>query len=120
MPCRLPLALVSLALLLAACSSDRPLGAICKGLCPKPDGPVSLMRSTADEATAPDEPSVSDAMASDELKDQIRGLMKTKVSKLPAGVPERALADLPLVEDARLRLLALSSGGPFGALAPAF
>lgn len=120
MLCRLPLALVSLALLLAACSSERPLGATCQGLCPEPDGPVSLMRTTTDQAAAPEQPSVSDAMADDELKEQIRDLMRKKVSTIPAGVPERALADLPLIEDARLQLLALSSGGPFGAFGAGF
>ncbi|MDH3659079.1 MAG: patatin-like phospholipase family protein [Alphaproteobacteria bacterium] len=121
MSCRLWLVLASLALPLAACSSsDRPLGAICQGICPKPDGPVTLMRNPVDQAEAETPPSISDVMASDQLKDQLRTLMRKKVDSLPAGIPERALADLPLAEDGRLRLLALSSGGPFGAFGAGF
>ena len=120
MSCRLPLALASLALLLAACSSERPLGAVCQGMCPKPEGPVNLMRSEEERQAEPAAQSVTGSMASDELKEQIRDLMRKKVSAVPAGVPERALADLPLIEDARLQLLALSSGGPFGAFGAGF
>ena len=115
------LASFCLALSLAACSSsDRPLGPVCKGLCPKPSGPVSLIRGTGDEPTEQQAPSPIDAMADDELKGQIQALMRLKADTVPAGVPERALADLPLIEEGRLRLLALSSGGPFGAFGAGF
>lgn len=59
-------------------------------------------------------------MADDELREQIQTLMRRKADTVPAGVPERALADLPLIEEGRLRLLALSSGGPFGAFGAGF
>ncbi|MEM9627506.1 MAG: patatin-like phospholipase family protein [Pseudomonadota bacterium] len=121
MPCRLWLASLCLALSLAACSSsDRPLGPVCKGLCPKPDGPVSLLRATGDQADEQEPPSAIDTMASDELREQIRALMRRKADAVPAGVPERALGELPLIEESRLRLLALSSGGPFGAFGAGF
>ncbi|MGI9420335.1 MAG: patatin-like phospholipase family protein [Geminicoccaceae bacterium] len=120
MSCRLWLAPFCLALSLAACSSDRPLGAVCKGLCPKPDGPVPLLRTADDDPAEQPAPSPIDTMASDQLRAQIRDLMRQKADTVPAGVPERALADLPLVEEGRLRLLALSSGGPFGAFGAGF
>ncbi len=120
MSCGLRLAPLCLALSLAACTSDRPMGAICKGLCPKPDGPVALMRSTDDQSSEQQAASPIDAMASDELEEQVRDLMRRKADTVPAGVPERALADLTFVEESRLRLLALSSGGPFGAFGAGF
>ena len=119
MPCRLWLAPVSLALMLAACTSERPEGAVCKGLCPDRKGPISLLPSAEEEA-AEEAPSVIGQMASDELKKQIQGLMRRKVEALPAGVPERALADFPFEDEGRLQLLALSSGGPFGAFGAGF
>ena len=120
MPRRLWLAPCCLALSLAACSPDRPAGAVCKGLCPKPDGPVPLLRTTDDEPSDQEQPSPIDAMAGDQLREQVRDLMRWKADEVPAGVPERALADLPLIEEGRLRLLALSSGGPFGAFGAGF
>lgn len=120
MSCRLRLVPLCLALSLAACSSDRPMGSVCEGLCPRPDGPVSLVRTTGDEPSDQEAPSPIDAMASDQLKKQIRDLMHLKADTVPAGVPERALADLPIIEEGRLRLLALSSGGPFGAFGAGF
>lgn len=96
------------------------MGPVCKGLCPQPDGPVSLIRTTVDEPTEQEAPSPIDAMASDEFRQQVRDLMRRKADSVPAGVPERALADLPFIEEGRLRLLALSSGGPFGAFGAGF
>jgi len=122
MSCRLWLAPVSLILLLAACSTDRPLGAVCKGICPKPDGPTALLPDN-DEVPAPtaaEAPSATEAMASEELQKQIQDLMRKKADTVPTGVPERALTDLPLAEEGRLQLLALSSGGPFGAFGAGF
>ncbi len=121
MSSRLWLALLCLALSLAACSSsDRPMGPVCKGLCPKPDGPLALLRATGDDPADQQAPSAIDAMASEQLREQIRALMRRKADAVPAGVPERALGDLPLIEESRLRLLALSSGGPFGAFGAGF
>lgn len=121
MSCRLWLAKISLSLLLVACTSDdRPLGSVCKGICPTSEGPVALMRMPAEETAASDTTSMSDAMASDELRAQIQDLMRAKAESVPTGVPERALGDLPLAEEGRVRLLALSSGGPFGAFGAGF
>ncbi len=120
MPRRSWLAPFCLALSLAACSSDRPTGAVCKGLCPRPDGPVPLLRATGDEPSDQQAPSPVDTMASDQLREQVRDLMRWRADEVPAGVPERALADLPVIEEGRLRLLALSSGGPFGAFGAGF
>ncbi len=120
MPCRLWLAPVSLALLLAACSSERPLGAVCKGICPRPDGPITLTPRPLEAPEPAEAPSITGSMAGDELKRQIQGLMVTKAEAVPAGVPERALSDLSFAEEGRLRLLALSSGGPYGAFGAGF
>ncbi|MGI9417873.1 MAG: hypothetical protein ACR2RA_08560, partial [Geminicoccaceae bacterium] len=96
------MAFFGLALLLAACSSDRPKGAICKGFCPRPDGPVTLGRAKGgDQAEAPESTATS-VMASEELGEQLRDLMLAKAETVPIGVPERALADLPDADDGRL------------------
>jgi predicted acylesterase/phospholipase RssA len=121
MLCRLWPAAICLVLTLGACSApERPFGAVCKGICPKTEGPIALMRGPADPAASTEAASPTDAMADTELREQIRALMRKKVEAVPAGIPERALADLPLIEDGRLRLLALSSGGPFGAFGAGF
>lgn len=122
MPCCLRPTAVYLALLLGACSSpERPLGPICKGACLETDGPIALIRGVADrEGSETGTPLPTDAMASKELRDQVKALMLKKIETVPTGIPERALADLPLIDDGRLRLLALSSGGPFGAFGAGF
>ncbi len=122
MPCSLRPTAVYLAVLLGACSApERPLGTICKGVCSEPEGPIALMRDLTDrEGPGAATPSLTDAMASEELREQVRALMLKKIETVPSGIPERALADLPLIEDGRLRLLALSSGGPFGAFGAGF
>ncbi len=118
MPSRLFPAAAGLVLLLTACASDdRPLGAVCQGVCSEPGGPVSLTRARDEAAAAP---SATERMADEALASQIRSLMRKKADALPGGAPERALADLPSAEDGRLRILALSSGGPFGAFGAGF
>ncbi len=120
MPCRLWLAPLSLVLLMTACSSDRPLGAVCKGICPETAGPTALApdvpKTTVDQTADP----VIAAMANEDVQAQIQDLMLRKAETVPTGIPERALADLPSSEDGRLQLLALSSGGPFGAFGAGF
>ncbi|MEM7044998.1 MAG: patatin-like phospholipase family protein [Pseudomonadota bacterium] len=120
MPRRLWLASASLALLLAACSAERPTGAVCEGICPRPDGPIVLTPRAVDRPEPAETPSITEFMASDELAAQIQDLMLRKADAVPAGVPERALSDLSFTEEGRLRLLALSSGGPFGAFGAGF
>ncbi|MGI9417644.1 MAG: patatin-like phospholipase family protein [Geminicoccaceae bacterium] len=121
MSCRLWLAKVGLAFLLVACASgDRPTGPVCQGFCPTSEGPVALMRMPVEETADAGQTSISDAMASDELRTQVQDLMRAKADAVPAGVPERALGELPLAEEGRVRLLALSSGGPFGAFGAGF
>ena len=117
MSCRL-MALACLSLLLAACSQDRPEGSVCKGICPDDQGPTSLVPSeSADKAETV---SVTASMADDELQMAIRELMLEKAAAAPLSAPERALLDLPDMEAARLRVLALSSGGPFGSFGAGF
>ncbi|MEZ5935942.1 MAG: patatin-like phospholipase family protein [Alphaproteobacteria bacterium] len=121
MSCRLWPPLLGLTLLLAACASEqRPLGAVCQGICAKPDGPVPLMPSDEERRAASEEPSATDAMASETLRGQIRDLMRRKADAVPRGIPEHALDDLPLVEEGALRVLALSSGGAYGAFGAGF
>ena len=110
-----------LALLLGACStSDRPLGKVCQGICPGRDGPTPLLRSAPDPAELNKTISLTDAMADEELREQLQALMLKKAETIPSGIPERALAELPTIDDGRLRVLALSSGGPFGAFGAGF
>lgn len=120
MSCRLCLAAAGLALLLAACSSERPFGAVCKKNCLERNGPIALTQTTSGRESRAEALTVTDAMASDALRQQIQDLMRDKADIVPAGIPERALADLPSEADGRLRVLALSSGGPFGAFGAGF
>jgi hypothetical protein len=121
MPRRLPPVVVCLALLLAACSTERPQGAVCQGLCPRPEGPIALMRGTKGAETAREQPpSAIEGMASEAFGEQLRTLMRKKADAVPLGAPERALEDLPSEAEGRLRLLALSSGGPYGAFGAGF
>ncbi len=121
MLCRPWLITACLTVVLSACSApERPLGAVCKGICPETKGPTSLLRTTADPAVSDQTVSPTDAMADEDLREQLRALMLKKAETVPSGIPERALAELPLIEDGRLRLLALSSGGPFGAFGAGF
>lgn len=127
MPCRLVPVAASLTLMLAACSADRPKGLVCKGICPPGEGPVSLLPAdgadTASTETASGGAAAlsdSSAMAGPELAEQMRNLMRMKADRVPAGIPERALGDLPPADEGRLNVLALSSGGPFGAFGAGF
>jgi hypothetical protein len=116
MPCRTLPIVGALVLALAACSSSRPEGPVCRGLCPRPDGPISLVRKPEEERTA----TAFGAMASDGFGSRLRALMRQKADTVPRGVPERALADLPRAEEGRLDILALSAGGPYGAFGAGF
>lgn len=121
MPCRLWPALLGLGLLLAACSPpERPLGAVCQGVCPQPEGPVPLLRSDAEGRAASAPSAVTAAMAGAALRAQIRDLMRRKADAVPLGVPEHALDDLPRAGEGALRVLALSSGGAYGAFGAGF
>ena len=121
MLCRPWLITTSLALLLGACSTpERPLGEVCQGICPKKDGPTSLLRSGPDPDISGQTKSPTDVMADGRLREHLRAFMLKKVAAIPTGIPERALAELPTIEDGRLRMLALSSGGPFGAFGAGF
>lgn len=120
MPCRCLSATLCLLCLLAGCSQERPEGQVCLGFCPNDDGPTVLLPET-DEA--PDETtarSPASAMVAEGLAAEIRSLMLERTKAVPLGVPERALADLPRAEDGRVHVLALSSGGPFGAFGAGF
>ena len=101
---------------MASCTSSRPQGTICQGLCPPDtDGPIALI----DRARARTDGEAGDAgleaMASGRFGEQLRALMRRKADVVPQGVPERALADLPRIDEGRLDILALSVGGPYGA-----
>lgn len=120
MSCRLLLAFLGLALLLAACSPSRPEGSACKGSCSRSNGPVPLVRTPGGDQTSDKPRTVASAMASAAFGEQIRSLMQKKSDILPVGVPERALFDLPDADEGRLHLLALSAGRPFGAFGAGF
>lgn len=122
----------SLGLLLAGCGSksllpsskSRPKGAVCQGICPSPSaqraGPTALIGSGDDGEETADEATGLSSMASADINEQIRVLMRNKAEAVPLGVPERALADLPTGEEGRLNILALSAGGPHGAFGAGF
>ena len=120
MSCRLTLAFLGLALLLAACSPSRPEGSVCTGSCSRPDGPVALVRTPGGDQTSDKPRTVASAMAPSAFGERIRTLMQKKADILPAGIPERALFDLPDADEGRLHLLALSAGRPFGAFGAGF
>jgi len=120
MSCRRLTALMGLSLLLAACSSSRPEGSVCQGICPAGEGPTSLLLDGSESTDNQEPTSVTANMAGDELKTELRALMLEKAETVPLVAPERALADLPRVEEGRLHVLALSSGGPFGAFGAGF
>jgi predicted acylesterase/phospholipase RssA len=114
-------ALVCLSCLLAACSQNRPEGAVCQGTCPSDPGPTSLVSRAVDQEDGGDgQRSVTDLMANDDLRTGLRDLMLKKAETVPLVAPERALSDLPRLDDGRLHVLALSSGGPFGAFGAGF
>ena len=120
MQCRTVLFAGVLALGVAGCSSSRPEGAVCQGLCPRPDGPIALFRNGDDEVASSKPTSALSTMASDDFGQQLRALMRQKADTVPQGVPERALSDLPRTEEGRLNILALSAGGPYGAFGAGF
>ncbi len=109
-----------LAVGLAACVPSRPLGPVCEGRCDLPQGPISLFEteSTANQKAPP--PTIFGFMAREDVGKQLQGIMRRKMDAVPLGVPERALADLPRIEDGRLDILALSAGGAFGAFGAGF
>ena len=73
MPRRLWLATLSLVLLTTACSSDRPLGAICKGICPEAAGPTALVPKAAEAAHQQPTDPVAAAMADEDVQDSDPG-----------------------------------------------
>ncbi len=120
MRCRTLLINGALAVAVAACSSSRPEGPTCQGVCDRPEGPIALLRPAEEKSqnTAPS-PALN-AMGSERFGRQLQMLMRQKADTVPLGVPERALADLPRTEEGRLNILAISAGGPFGAFGAGF
>lgn len=104
----------------AGCSSPRPEGAVCQGLCARPDGPITLFQKPDDETVTSQPASILNAMASERFGEQLRNLMQQKADIVPQGVPERALADLPRIEEGKLNILTLSAGGLYGAFGAGF
>ncbi|MGI9494267.1 MAG: hypothetical protein ACR2QF_17890, partial [Geminicoccaceae bacterium] len=92
----------TLVLAVAGCSSERPKGSVCQGVCAHQDGPINLIRRTDSEPADAKAKTALSAIASEDLGRQLRALMRQKADIVPQGVPERALSDLPRTEEGRL------------------